>query len=72
MALDRYLDNHGLFVRNDLDTGATYHLPIKDIVVDNVHHSDGGGLQAHNYWDNMEEVIPHLAALVRGAVGSVP
>jgi hypothetical protein len=32
-----------------------------DRQVDNLAHSFGGGLQAHNYWDNKAEFIPGLA-----------
>jgi hypothetical protein len=72
MSSGTYPDTRGLFVRDDPDTGATYRLPIVDIAVDNVNRSEGGGLQAHNYWDNMAEVIPTLAALVRAASREAP
>lgn len=39
--------------------------PISDLQVDNVLHSSGGGLQAHNYWANTTEFIPALAAALR-------
>ena len=39
--------------------------PISDHQVDNVRHSSGGGLQAHNYWANTREFIPALAAALR-------
>ena len=39
--------------------------PISDHQVDNVLHSSGGGLQAHNYWANTTEFIPALAAALR-------
>jgi hypothetical protein len=35
-------------------------VPIDDLQVDNVHHSSGGGLQAHDYWDNSVDFIPEL------------
>jgi hypothetical protein len=39
-------------------------LEILDIPVDNVDRSSGGGLRAHNYWDNEEDfVIPVARAL---------
>jgi hypothetical protein len=33
----------------------------KDYQVDNLANSFGGGLQAHNYWDNKAEFVPALA-----------
>jgi hypothetical protein len=38
---------------------------ITDHQVDNVLNSSGGGLQAHNYWDNKTDFIPGLAAALR-------
>lgn len=43
---------------------ATVDCPVEDIRVDNVAHSSGGGLRAHNYWDNAAQVIPRLAGLL--------
>jgi hypothetical protein len=40
---------------------------IDDLEVDNLTHSSGGGLQAHNYWDNTSQFIPTLAGLLGGA-----
>lgn len=42
-------------------------VPVDDLKVDNLTHSSGGGLQAHNYWDNKDEFIPALAGLLGGA-----
>lgn len=42
-------------------------VPITDLEVDNLTHSSGGGLQAHNYWDNTTQFIPALAGLLGGA-----
>jgi hypothetical protein len=42
----------GMFVVHDPDTGAETAMPIGDVQVDNVRDSLGGGLRAHNYWDN--------------------
>jgi hypothetical protein len=41
-----------MFVVHDPDTGAETAMPIGDVQVDNVRDSLGGGLRAHNYWDN--------------------
>jgi hypothetical protein len=38
------------------------------VLVDNVEHSSGGGLQAHNYWDNQTEVVAPLAETLRQLV----
>jgi len=42
-------------------------VPVTDLEVDNLAHSSGGGLQAHNYWDNTTQFIPALAGLLGGA-----
>jgi hypothetical protein len=42
--------------------GAQQPMPIADFEVDNLENSSGGGLQAHNYWDNKTQFIPELAA----------
>jgi hypothetical protein len=42
----------GMFVVHDPDTGAESPMAVTDIQVDNVKDSTGGGLRAHNYWDN--------------------
>ncbi len=54
-----------LFQRIDSNTGAVSNIEIKDVQVDNLAHSYGGGLQAHNYWDNEEEFVKPLADLLR-------
>lgn len=52
-----------LVTRNPLD-GTTLHAPITDIEVNNTKHSSGGGLQAHDYWNNTVEFVPALARLL--------
>jgi hypothetical protein len=42
--------------------GSQQPVPITDYRVDNLANSSGGGLQAHNYWDNKTQFIPELAA----------
>jgi len=42
----------GMFVVHDPDTGAESAMAVTDIKVDNVKDSKGGGLRAHNYWEN--------------------
>lgn len=48
---------HGLLVARDPD-GNVRHVTISDVRVDNIRHSSGGGLQAHDYWNNLDEFIP--------------
>jgi hypothetical protein len=58
-----------LFRAIDPETGqvATYSR-LRDVKVDNLAFSCGGGLQAHNYWDNTQEFVPELARIARSAV----
>jgi hypothetical protein len=53
----------GLLVARSAD-GTIRHVTIKDIRVDNTKHSAGGGLQAHDYWNNQEEFVRPLAELL--------
>ncbi len=52
-----------LFQSVNLQKGTTTPIRVLDIPVDNVQDSCGGGLQAHNYWDNLD-VVNRLAALL--------
>lgn len=56
-------------VRNDLKDDPNSSIPsnseINDIKVDNVHKTIGGGLHAHNYWDNQEPFVKQLTDIVR-------
>jgi len=58
----------GVYQALDSSTGEITSLLIKDILVDNVANSPAGGLQAHNYWDNTKEFIPHVAKLLKEVV----
>jgi len=62
-------DLTGLFKALDPNTGVISSLEIKDRVVDNVTNSTGGGLQAHNYWDNEIDFVRPLAALLKEIAG---
>jgi|GEM_PF-546062 len=55
----------GLFVDVDPQTGTATAHTLEDLLVDNVHHVGGGGLRAHDYWDNTDEVVPRLADRLR-------
>lgn len=46
-------------------TGAKANVLVDDHEVNNIAHSTGGGLQAHNYWDNETEFIAPLAQQLR-------
>jgi hypothetical protein len=55
----------GMFVVHDPETGVETAMPVTDIQVDNVHDSTGGGLRAHNYWDN-DAFCAAAAAVITG------
>ena len=54
-----------LFQCVDLNTEEQFWINVEDIPVDNITNSHGGGLQAHNYWDNEEEFVKQLALLLQ-------
>jgi hypothetical protein len=56
----------GLFYALDGD-GKQVPVTVTDIEVNNLENSSGGGLQAHNYWDNKEQFITQLAGLLESA-----
>lgn len=56
----------GLFYALDGD-GKQVPVTVTDIEVNNLENSSGGGLQAHNYWDNKEQFITELAKLLKSA-----
>jgi hypothetical protein len=62
--VDRGGQGLGLFWRVCAD-GTQAPVDIADHKVDNLSHSSGGGLQAHNYWDNTAEFVPELAASLK-------
>lgn len=55
-----------LLVARNLEDGSFAQVPINDTAVDNIQHSTGGGLQAHDYWNNTSEFVPRLAEIVSG------
>ncbi len=57
-----------LFHAYKRDTGELlpYHR-LSDAELNNLKNSYGGGLQAHNYWDNQSEFIPQFVSIVRSA-----
>jgi hypothetical protein len=52
-----------LFTAAD-DHGGQHTVTVDDQQVDNLRHSGGGGLRAHNYFDNQAQFIPALAGLL--------
>lgn len=55
----------GLLVARDPD-GATRHVQVHDERVDNINKSSGGGLQAHDYWNNESQFVTALGGLLTG------
>lgn len=60
-----------LFQYIDLGDNDPFWIKVTDILVDNVKNSRGGGLQAHNYWDNEEDFVKQLALLL-STIAEVP
>jgi hypothetical protein len=58
----------GLLLRRDPAGGPSQHVAIADVPVDNIHNSAGGGLQAHDYWNNQTQFVAPLAQILRGAI----
>jgi hypothetical protein len=52
------------------EDGAVSPVQVDDVLVDNVSKSSGGGLQAHNYWDNDEQVVRPLADIIRQSLAA--
>jgi hypothetical protein len=61
-----------LFRLIDPDNGTASNIEVADIPVDNVHNSTGGGLQAHNYWDNEEQFVKQLTEIVVAQTSQQP
>lgn len=61
-----------LFSLIDPNSGSSSNIEVADIKVDNVRNSIGGGLQAHNYWDNKEEFVRQLADIARAVASGEP
>jgi hypothetical protein len=60
-----------LFSRIDLNSEKPFWIKVDDREVDNVEKSLGGGLQAHNYWDNEEQFVAQLADIVGAIAGTL-
>jgi hypothetical protein len=59
----------GLLVATSPADGDENHVDVLDTQVDNVKNSSGGGLQAHDYWNNRTEFVAPLAEIIEGAAG---
>ncbi len=55
----------GLLVATNPTSGHRRHVEVIDTCVDNIHNSSGGGLQAHDYWNNRSEFVAPLAGILR-------
>ena len=53
-----------LFNCVNLDSEEPFWIKVNDISVDNVKNSRGGGLKAHNYWDNKEDFVKQFCDIV--------
>jgi hypothetical protein len=54
----------GFYTAIDPNTGDTYKVLIDDRQVNNIANSSGGGLQAHNYWNNDPDFVEPLAGIL--------
>jgi len=59
----------GLLRARDPAGGNARHQRVLDEEVDNVADSAGGGLQAHDYWNNLKQFIPALVEVLQSAGG---
>jgi hypothetical protein len=64
---ERPPDDIGLLVAVDPADGSRRHVSVADVRVDNIANSSGGGLQAHDYWNNRTEFIAALGSLLQRA-----
>jgi len=55
----------GIYQSLDPIKGKITPMLIEDILVHNIPKSPSGGLQAHDYWDNIEDFIQPVAGLLR-------
>jgi hypothetical protein len=70
-AAGRQPEQEGLFRAVHPERGELLPYWIDETQCHNLKHSSGGGLQAHNYWDNTTEFVPAFAKIVRSAAGLV-
>jgi hypothetical protein len=68
---DRLPNVEGLFRAVHPDSGELEQFWIKERQVDNLRNSSGGGLQAHNYWDNAHHFVKPLSEVLKSAAGLI-
>jgi hypothetical protein len=61
---DRPPGDIGLLVATNPTDGDRRHVEVVDTQVDNIKNSSGGGLQAHDYWNNRSEFVAPLAGIL--------
>ncbi len=61
---ERPAEDKGLLVATNPANGDQNHVDVLDTQVDNIKNSSGGGLQAHDYWNNRSEFVAPLAAIL--------
>jgi hypothetical protein len=61
---ERPADDMGLLVATNPASGEESHVDVLDKQVDNIENSSGGGLQAHDYWNNCSEFVEPLARIL--------
>jgi hypothetical protein len=65
---ERPSNDIGLLIATNPIDGTQHHVEIDDTSVDNIKNSAGGGLQAHDYWNNDSEFVIPLAKILKDAV----
>lgn len=65
---ERPPNDKGLLIATNPIDGTQQHVDIHDTSVDNIKNSSGGGLQAHDYWNNNSEFVVPLADILEGAI----
>ncbi|HEY5003728.1 MAG TPA: hypothetical protein VII61_11285 [Ktedonobacteraceae bacterium] len=60
----------GLYKTLDPVSGQISPMAIDDRKVDNLKNSSGGGLQAHNYWDNKVQFVQPVSTILKELAGS--
>jgi hypothetical protein len=60
----------GLYKALDPVSGQISPMTIDDREVDNLKNSSGGGLQAHNYWDNKAQFVQPVSTILKELAGT--
>ncbi len=59
-----------LYESTNQDSGVSDPVSLSDTLVENAEHGAGGGLPAHNYWDNDEQFVGPLAKVLTVVAGA--